>query len=153
MTERRRWSDDIKRRALELYVEFGPADAARLLASDGHHVPAKTIAYWARQAGIQSDGAQKTAAATAAAHARFELRRAGFADRMGNLIDGLLDTAEQSLAAGDLQSVKVAAVAAAVFVDKAQLLSGGATARTEAASEERVNALVDELTARRRKTA
>lgn len=150
MTERRRWPDEIRQRALELYVEFGPADAARLLASDGHHVPPNTIKAWASRAGLATVATQKTEAATAAKRAKFELQRAGFADRMGNLIDGLLDTAEEALAAGDLQAVKIAAVSAAVYVDKAQLLSGGATTRTETASEERVQTLVDELTARRR---
>lgn len=160
MTERQRWPQEIRERALELFVEFGPADAARLMAETGHAVPARTISSWASRAGVAviADGKTGTATPAEARRNRVEAQRLTWEQRTLTIADGVADLVESALAHalaaldhGDVNAAKTAALTMAIAIDKVQLITGRATARTEAASEERITALVDELAARRRR--
>lgn len=140
----------LKARALELYVTEGPAAAAKQTG-----LKPGTIRYWASKAGLftqrREHGTHVIAAKQlTAAEQRTELAMRCYADA-GRLLDQLFTPAELvkivTLAQGGEQGGSVAevvrarlkeptagekrhlAVAAAVLLDKAQLLSGEATAR------------------------
>lgn len=154
---RPQYTDEVRQRAIDLCVQHGPAEARRLLAAEGHEIAAGTIRVWASRAGAVTVTSQKTAAATAAATARYEQRRSLFADRIGHVTDGLITELEIALAAGaitvnDLNDARALATTIGILVDKAQLLSGGATSRADTITRDQAHQLVDEL-ARRRNAA
>lgn len=82
MGERRTYTPEQREEALYLYVQVGPAEAARRTG-----IPAKTIASWAGRSGMQSDAPEKTEAAVAAASLTI-------AQRKQALASGLLDDIE-----------------------------------------------------------
>lgn len=97
----------------------------------------------------------QTANARAAAEARWSLRRAEEADRAGLSAAIARQRVLDALDANDHNMTRAAVIAYGVFIDKAQLLSGGATGRTEAVEnlnrdqiDERAREL-DELARRR----
>jgi transposase-like protein len=57
-TPSRRYTDEERTKALDLYLEHGPAEAGRRTG-----ISARTIATWARRAGLKSESAAKTAVA------------------------------------------------------------------------------------------
>lgn len=141
-----KWSAEHREQALALLRDgAGVREVERRTG-----VPRSTLSAWAQAAGVQVAGAEQTAAATNGARIRWAHRRAEIADRMGDLIVGLLDGIETTEAPRDKKDL---AVTAAVLVEKAQLVSGGATSRGEVLDEqrrrERVAALEDELAQRR----
>lgn len=152
---RRSYTDQQRADALELYVEHGLAEAARLSA-----VPRGTLSSWAVRAGLQTDAAAAAAQReqTEAARARWaEVLQADREELAGRLlaeVHTLLDQVQEpttyyrvvTLSGGtgvgasaevvpvDVphplakdQQARVAAVAA--LVDKLQLLTGQATER------------------------
>lgn len=145
---RSKWSDEQREKALELCREHGPRHAARETG-----IPFGTISGWAKDAGVASD-ATRTQAATEVRQARWAERRAGLTDLLGQAAQELVEKARKS---EDLRAAKDAMLAAAIAVDKAQLLSGGVTSRHEQLDaekrRERVAGLVDELAARREQAA
>lgn len=126
-----RWSADDKARALKHYTNHGPAEASRRTG-----IPTKTIASWARRSGVQTDAPARTAAATAQAQANWAELRATVANQAGTTAQRILALVVTALDSGDLEVTSVhqakdAALTAAILVDKAQLLTGEATNRTE----------------------
>jgi transposase-like protein len=152
---RRAYSDQERADALELYVEHGLAEAARLSG-----VPRGTLSSWARRAGVHTDaaGASRARARTEAARARWaevtQEHREELAGRLLAEVHTLLDQVQEpttyhhvvTLSGGrdagasaavvpvevphpvaKDQQARVAAVAA--LVEKLQLLTGQATER------------------------
>lgn len=146
--QRQRYSDEQKAEALRLVVDVGPAEAGRRTG-----IPAGTIASWATRAGVT--GERHTVATKAAT----EQRVATIAERKARLAEALMGDLERmrrdlfaptverkAMAAGQTREVEIVTInhpttthaerrtaieAIAKAVETVQLLTGGATARTE----------------------
>jgi hypothetical protein len=119
------YTEEQRAEALELYVAVGNREAAKRTG-----IPAGTIAAWASRCGVKSARAEQFEEARQAMRVPWEQRRAIVADALGEVaavatekLRALIES--DQVKAGDL------ARALAVVIDRAQLLSGGATARTE----------------------
>lgn len=146
-----KWTDEQKQHALDLYREHGVQHAA---AETG--IPRGTISSWAKRAGVQTVAPENLAAAVEARSLRLELRRGELAERLyaetGKLLDQLWQptTYVKIVTVGTGEGTSMVAVGEAevpqptfrdqqaimtsvgIALDKAQLLSGEATERSEA---------------------
>lgn len=113
-----------------------------------------TVSRWAKAAGVTVVASEQTANATRAAQTKWAERRGSLIDEMGLVAAELLQKARR---AEDARQAQGFATSVAIFVDKAQLLSGSATSRYEVQDVERRRARVlemaDELEARRQSKA
>lgn len=131
----RTYTDTERSDAVALYVEHGLAEAHRRT-----DVPKPTLRSWATKAGLDiselsARTAHKTAAASEATRRRWETLRTTMADRSGDLAARVLDLVAEhldQLTPETAADVKNLATAAGILIDKAQLLDGHATSRTEA---------------------
>lgn len=147
----KKYDDDTRERALQLYIERGVKDAADVLG-----IPAGTIASWAKRAGVQTEAPENLAAAVEARSLRLELRRGELAERLydeankllGELWkpteyvkivtvgvgDGVSDVAvgRATVEQPTFRDQQAIMTSVGIAVDKAQLLSGEATERSEA---------------------
>lgn len=101
-----------------------------------HGIPKQTLSDWARKAGLDLAGRSeaKTAAATKAASAKWAEIRAETANASGRLADTIIDVIGQNpgaLVPNTARDVKDLATAAAILIDKAQVLGGDASDRVE----------------------
>lgn len=97
-------------------------------------IPRRTIAQWAKDAGI--DPMPQARAKTAAAREAWSAIRAEVANDSGDIAGRVLTVVREALDAGELEvtsmrEAKDAATVVGILVDKAQLLSGDATSRPE----------------------
>jgi len=90
-------------------------------------------------------GAARTEAARARSHSLWAERRATEADAAGITAAIARQRLVQALQGGDDKMTRAAAVAYGILIDKAQLLGGGATSRTETITA--VDAELEALTA------
>lgn len=106
------------------------------------------LSKWAKDAEIEPANAAQTEAAANATRIKWTERRGALTDRLGAVIEQLLDRVEDP--ATSARGARDLAWSAAVFIDKAQLLSGGVTSRHEqldaARRRERIQELQDEVT-------
>lgn len=119
-----------KKSTLELYVEHGLTETARRTG-----INKTTISDWARAAGVKST-ASRVAAAHAASVLKWEERRVELAHEFGRVAALALELAKTSTAEGDAKTAQSAMTTAAIGVDKAQLLTGGATGRIEHSNDD-----------------
>lgn len=160
--------------AVALYREHGAAEAARLTG-----ITAGSIRSWASRLGVATERREELAAGVAAASLTMEQRRLTLASGLMDDIEKLraqlfAPTAtnqvvvegtgkgescarvmEVTQAEPSFRDKQAAITSIAIAVDKVQLLTGAATARTEhTAGKEAAHAVADELGARRdRKSA
>lgn len=127
----RKYTDAERDRVRELYLEFGPAEASRRLAAEGLVVKPSTISGWAHRFGWEREQSSRTRAATTASRLSYERRRAELVDDAGAAASEFLARARQAKGARDARNL-VDAFARAI--DKAELLSGRATSRSEVGS-------------------
>lgn len=136
------YSQDQKTEAIALYVEVGPSEASRQTG-----VPKDTIAKWATQVGARTKISQ-TANGRAAQKLRWEDRREGMAHDLGRVAAKAIAMAEVAVDAEDGKLAQTAVTVAAIAIDKAQLLTGGATNRVEHAGyderEKEIRQLIDQ---------
>lgn len=146
--QRTRYSPEQKAEALELLATVGKAEAARRTG-----IPPGTIASWGSRNGVRAVDDERVHAARQA----WAERRAVLADTLGEVADQATAKLKQMIVDDEVSAAELVR-AIAVVVDRAQLLSGDATERTEqlsggesAAGERRHRAtgVVDELAARR----
>lgn len=130
------WTDEQKQRALAIYAEHGPREAARETG-----IPLSTVGTWAKAAGVTFN-AERTARATEVRQMRWAERRANLTDLFGQAAEELVEKARTAEDAGDAKQLMLAA---AIGVDKAQLLSGGVTSRHEQLDAERRQARISEM--------
>lgn len=122
---RARYDDATKAEAVALAVEVGKAEASRRLG-----INAGTIGSWMSRAGVATVAAENTRAATEVRKAKWEERRVEMVHEIGEIASMALDRVRDELGDdGKLRDAKDAATTMAILVDKAQLLSGGHTAR------------------------
>lgn len=140
MQHARSWDADTRSEALRVHLTDGAAAAAQRTG-----VPASTVRRWAHEAGQRTERARTTTEATQAAAMRWTERRAVMVEEMGAVAHEALAQAWAAMHAGNARDAKNLATTMAILIDKAELLSGGATSR-----EERVDpaALVAEARAR-----
>lgn len=122
--QRTHYTDAQRREACELGREHGNAEASRRTG-----IPAGTIASWRNRAGDASLQTERTRAAVAANRQKWEERRSDLVHRIGEVAEKALDVVEQALDDGATRKASDASATLARLVDKAQLLSGGSTAR------------------------
>lgn len=138
---RRSYTPDEKADALAAYVEHGPQEAATVTG-----IPKSTIASWARRAGVHTRSIENAAARVKAQHVAWEERRLRLAHDIGQTAEMALEVTRLNIAAGMVRDAKDAATTMAILVDKAQLLTGSATARTEVVAVDAVDAEIAALT-------
>lgn len=125
-------------------------------------VSPNTVSTHARKEGWERDDATVTARDAqrrANAQAAVEANKIAWAQRRGDEADEAASSAQiarvhavAAMADRDFRMVSACAIAYGIFVDKAQLLTGGATSRTDLGSGDeglRVRSLRDELAERR----
>lgn len=130
MANGRTYTEEQRAEALGLYVREGVGAASRTTG-----IPQGTIASWAhRTPGMQTMAAEKRAQTAAALEERalqWQARKANLADQFAAIADTMLAAAFDHSENGNPRDVKDAVMAAAIAVDKAQLLTGGATSRND----------------------
>jgi hypothetical protein len=137
----RKWDDATKATALELYASEGGK-----VASERTGVPEGTIRNWAkrttdaieRAAGVEIVTSPVTPMA-------WPERRELVVKELGGLVQLALERTRHAFERGKMRDARDGAVALAILCDKAQLLSGGTTSRSEAFS---VNMSPDDVKAR-----
>lgn len=142
---RRTYTREQREEALALYVEYGPAEAARRTG-----INSSTIRVWAKRTGRKSPRADRAVAGAEAARLSWAQRKGEVALLAGQEAEAIV---RQMLATPNARQKAELARAFAVMVDKTQLLEGGVTGRVEVSSaeerEQRVRELRDELAAKR----
>lgn len=145
----RRWTDDEKKRALDLYVEHGPAEASRRTT-----IPQGTIKSWASRLQLQQQQQDTTRRNTRAAVERrkrsLEERRTVLTEKLGELAELGVDWVLEELTnGGDDVSVRDAIGAWTRAIHDLQLLSGAATSRPDwsSADPDERRARIVEMTA------
>lgn len=114
-----------------------------------HGIAIGLISRWAAADGVESPNAERVEAATNATKLKWVERRGVIVDDLGTVAAELLEKARTA----DARDAQAFATSVAILIDKAQLVSGGATSRHEQLDaqrrRERVGHLRDELTERR----
>lgn len=120
-------TDEQRAEALALYAEHGLAEAHRRTS-----IAKGTISSWARRTGVQTSAPGNMREANEAAAMAWEQRRLALKDKLGQAVEEFVEAARRvARGAGSAKDAQALMTAAAIGVDKAQLLAGGATARTE----------------------
>jgi transposase-like protein len=129
---RSRYTPEQKQEAIDLATTVGTAEASRRTG-----INSGTIGSWLTRAGLANADPEGRAERIRAAHETWVERRADLGNRMGEVaadaleqISGFVNDPRRTREAREL------ATTLAVLVDKAQLLSGAATARTETTATE-----------------
>jgi len=129
-----------KAEALRLVAEVGTQEAARRTG-----IPFGTVSSWARRSGVHSPNAATIAVAVEVAAVRWAERRVILGEELGRAAGLATRRMTERLEADKTTGVRDLAATVAVLVDKAQLLTGGATARTETAPPQRTPEIEQEL--------
>jgi transposase-like protein len=142
----RSYSADQKAEALRLYRKVGAAEAARRLGG----IPPGVVRQWAHRAGLARERVVQGRTHAEALRLSWAQRRADLRDQAGEVAAEALQAVRTE---PDPQAKKALTVTFAILVDKALLISGEATSRTETLSPEQARAEVrqlrDDLAARR----
>jgi hypothetical protein len=120
----KKWTDAQRDEALAIYRVDGPSEAARRTG-----IPRPTITSWACRNGEASLMRENLMANVLAQQLRWAERRESMVHEMGDVAQKALTKAGEAIDADKLRDAKDAATTMAILVDKAQLLSGGATSR------------------------
>jgi hypothetical protein len=129
----RKWDDATKATALELF-----ATAGGKVASERTGVPEGTIRSWAKRtmdevelaAGIELVPRSESGVLSMS----WPERRALVVNEIGDLVALAITKTREAFERGRMRDARDGAVALAILADKAQLLTGAATARTESFS-------------------
>jgi len=155
-----------KAEALRLYVDLGPAEAARQTG-----VPAGVVSKWGQRAGLVSETAELTARATETAKANREARKAALAEallgdaeklrarlwqpakltnwgsqseRVGSVTTTSTIYQEQEIAEPPYKDKLEILRSVATAIDKSQLLAGEATSRDEHVSAQQLERILND---------
>lgn len=142
--QRTSYTPEQKAAALELLAQVGKAEAARRTG-----IPAGTIAAWGSRMGVAAPTPEAMRPQVEARQLAWAERKAAIASRFGELADlAVTELAERirNKTIGDRELIS----AVTVLVDRAQLLTGEATSRTESSvtvegAKERALAVVRQL--------
>ena len=120
------YDETFRQQAVDLAVTEGTNEAARQLG-----IGQATVSRWVRAAGLGTFHSERTAAATEARRLEWEQRRVELAHEQGRVAAKALAKAEAAMDDDTAGKAKDYALTMAILVDKAQLLTGAATSRTE----------------------
>lgn len=130
-TKGRRYTSSERARAMEIYREHGPAQAARRLG-----IPYETIRRWARDGGEikpaltpHEQSARAHAMATTRVSAKWAEARVEEADKAGAAAQQARERLLDVLMSDDHQMLRAAVNAYEVLINKAEMLSGQASER------------------------
>jgi transposase-like protein len=145
---RRSYSDEERQAALDLYETDGPTAVERQLG-----IHKGTVTKWAKATGVETRCLETKRKSVAASRLHWEQRRADMAHQIGDVAALALERVEQALEGPDIDvelmirergpkgemvdripnpnDAKNLATTMAILVDKAQLLTGGVTGRTD----------------------
>lgn len=121
--QRLQYTPEQKAHALALLAEVGKAEAARRTG-----IAAGTIASWGSRNGVSAPEAGKMAQQVTAS---WQIRKVALGEKLGTLCEKMAQGIDDRLDAKSIAGVRDLAASIAILVDRAQLLTGGATARTE----------------------
>lgn len=139
------WTPEHKTEALRLYQTEGTNAAA---AATG--VPPATIRSWAHRSGVAANCNEQRRANVQAQQLAWAERRGIMVEEIGAVAHKALAQTVAALELGKSRDAKDLATTMAILVDKAQLLSGGATSRSDHADPRtKLAHLRDELAERR----
>lgn len=124
--QRTQHSPEAKAEALRLMVDVGLAEAARRTG-----IAKGTIASWAARTGTTMAPLEQRHQIAKEASVAWQVRKVEFGERLSTIAAKAADRLEERLDTDRTAGVRDLAATMAVLVDKAQLLTGGATARTE----------------------
>jgi transposase-like protein len=130
-----RYTEAEKGEAVAHCLQHGMKDAHDTLG-----IPKPTLSSWMTEderAEMAERFTSKTSAATAAAAQTWADRRPGLTDQLGEIAQLAMDKAVELIRLGKTADAQKAMVTAAIGIDKAQLLSGHATSRTETIAPDR----------------
>lgn len=144
-----KWTAEQKAEALALYE----ADGLKT-ATEATGIPASTIRSLAHRSGVAARCTEQRRANVEATKLLWAERRGVMVEEIGAVAHMALAQTVAALELGKSRDAKDLATTMAILVDKAQLLSGGATSRSEHADPRaRLAHLKDELAERRQRTA
>lgn len=134
-----KWSAAQQSEALALAAERGPVEAARQLG-----IPDGTVRWWMHQQTERAGKALATVGATMPAEVderdaqgrrslSWHERQRPLVHALGVAASAAVEACQQAISEGRARDAKDLSICAGVLVDKAQLLSGFATSRTEGA--------------------
>ncbi|MGK2947778.1 MAG: transposase [Acidimicrobiales bacterium] len=137
---RRTYTDEQKAEALALYASHGAAETARLTG-----VPEGTLQSWAHRSGVATACNENRRANVEALKTKWAERRLVMVHEIGAVAHMALAQAEAAVATGACKDAKDFATTMAILVDKAQLLSGEATSRTESRTTDQLDREIERL--------
>jgi transposase-like protein len=136
----KRYTPEERTAAIDAYIMNGPD-----YCESEFGVKRATVRQWAKRAGVTLSRARQDVldAKIQIAGMTWEVRRVNLANELGNTAATALALVQASLETGatGLRNARDAAAVLSTLVDKAQLLSGGATARVEDADTVKGRAL------------
>lgn len=124
--QRQRWTPEQKADALRLLAEHGKAEAARRTG-----IPAGTIASWGVRCHVAAPTPEALRPVVEARQIAWAHRKLDFGERLATLAGKAADALEERLDNRVATGIRDHAATIALLVDKAQLLTGGATSRDE----------------------
>jgi hypothetical protein len=144
-----KWTAEQKTEALRLYETEGLK-----AATEETGIPAATIRSLAHRSGVAARCTEQRRVNVEATKLVWAERRGVMVEEIGAVAHMALAQTVAALELGKSRDAKDLATTMAILVDKAQLLSGGATSRSEHADPRaKLAHLKDELAERRRTTA
>lgn len=126
---RTRHTPEQRAEAIHLATTVGKAEAARRTG-----ISSGTIGSWLTREGLTNADPEGRAEHIEVAQQTWVQRRADLGNRMGEVATDSLEALAGHVAAGQTSKARELATTLAVLVDKAQLLAGAATSRTEVTS-------------------
>lgn len=144
------YTDEQRAEAVALYAEVGPSEVERRLG-----IPKGTVTKWAQADGAETSFLQNASNASKALHLKWAEYRGVMVDDIAGAALKALARVEAHIEADNDGKAKNYATTMAILVDKAQLLSGGATNRTETVSaiDHEIESLLSQMDERERTSA
>lgn len=124
--QRKRYTDDQKAEALHLLAEVGLGESARRTG-----IPPGTVASWGHRNGVESPPTDTVAALVEQRKESWQIRKIALGERLGRICEKAAQRIEERLDADTIHGIRDLSGSIAILVDRAQLLTGGATSRTE----------------------
>lgn len=121
-----KYPEAAKQEALRLLAEVGPHEASRRTG-----IPIGTIASWGHRHAVKAPPVASVERMVAGAQVEWARRKVQLGERLGGLAEDIAARIQQRIDVDKVTGVRDLAATMAVVIDRAQLLTGGATSRSE----------------------
>jgi hypothetical protein len=121
--QRVQYTSDQRAEALRILAEVGLSEAARQTG-----IPIGTISSWGHRRGVSAPEQPKMAQQAKEA---WSVRKVALGEKLGTLCEKMAVKIDERLDEDSLRGVRDLAASIAILVDRAQLLTGSVTQRTE----------------------